>query len=219
TVPLSDLLAVLVRRAPTLPAEMCRATLLDNHDSHRFIWLAEGNTRRLQLASLCQMTLDGMPIVYYGTEVGLSQYGDAHKENAYARAPMFWEEGFQDRHLLEHYRRIIALRHAHPALRSGAFTPLAPHLDDGDATTSREQVGAYLRHQGDDRLLVALNNTQQRVALTIPLDDIRSALGDAPPIELTPRLAYATTPPHTFILCNDAIHLELWPLSAVILTL
>jgi cyclomaltodextrinase / maltogenic alpha-amylase / neopullulanase len=216
--PLSDLLAFLVRRAPVLPAEMCRATLLDNHDSHRFLWLAEGDTRRLQLASLCQMTLDGMPIVYYGTEVGLSQYGDAHKENAYARAPMFWEEGFQDRHLLEHYRHLIALRHAHPALRSGDFTPLAPHLDD-DAATSREQVGAYLRHQGDDRLLVALNNTQQRVSLTIPLDDIRSALGGTPTIKLTPRVAYATTPPNIFTLRDAAIHLELWPLSAVILTL
>lgn len=216
--PLSDLLAFLVQRAPSLPAQMCRATLLDNHDSHRFLWLAEGDTRRLQLASLCQMTLDGAPIIYYGTEVGLSQYADAHKENAYARAPMFWQEGFQDRRLLEHYRQIIALRHAHPALRSGHFASLALHLG-GDSTVSREQVGAYLRHDAGDCLLVALNNTQQRVAVTFPLDDLRAALGDTAAAPLTPTIAYATTPPYTFSQHDDAIHLELWPLSAAILTL
>lgn len=218
TAPLSDLLSFLVQRAPTLPADMCRATLLDNHDTHRFIWLAEGDTRRLQLASLCQMTLDGTPIIYYGTEVGLSQYGDAHKENAYARAPMFWQEGFQDRHLLEHYRRIIALRQAHPALRSGQLVPLAPRLD-GDATASREQVGVYLRHHDGDCLLVTINNTQQRIALTIPLDDLRSALGNAAPAVLTPHIAYATTPPYSYTVRDDAIHLELCPLSAAVLTL
>jgi glycosidase len=42
--------------------------------------------RRLKLAAVCHLTLDGTPIIYYGTEAGLSQAGDARDENAYARA-------------------------------------------------------------------------------------------------------------------------------------
>ena len=48
-------------------------SFLDNHDINRFLWIVDGGTRRLQLAALCQFTLPGPPIVYYGTEVGLSQ--------------------------------------------------------------------------------------------------------------------------------------------------
>jgi pullulanase/glycogen debranching enzyme len=129
---------------------------------------------------------------------------------------MFWQEGFQDRSLLEHYRHLTALRHAHPALRSGYFAPLPLQLDAADA--SREQVGAYLRHQDGDRLLVALNNTHQPVTLTIPLADIASALGDTAD-HLIGTLAYATTPPSTFTVRDGALHLALSPLSAAVLTL
>ena len=48
-------------------------SFLDNHDMNRFLWIVDGDTRRLRLAALCQFTLPGPPIVYYGTEVGLSQ--------------------------------------------------------------------------------------------------------------------------------------------------
>jgi cyclomaltodextrinase / maltogenic alpha-amylase / neopullulanase len=41
TAPLAELLAFLGSRACELPPAMGRATLLDNHDMHRFLWLAE----------------------------------------------------------------------------------------------------------------------------------------------------------------------------------
>ncbi len=165
TAPLADLLAYLDERQAALPATMQRATLPDNHDMHRFLWLAEGRIERLKLAATCHLTLDGTPIIYYGTEVGLSQYGDAHKENAYAHAPMFWDER-QDRALLEHYRRLIALRHDHPALRYGACTTLPVAIVDTPAADQR-QVGAYLRPLDDDALLIVLNNNESPVRLRI----------------------------------------------------
>jgi glycosidase len=83
-------------------------TFLDNHDMNRFIWLTLGEVDRLKLAALCQFTLPGPPIIYYGTEVGLSQKrGLGRLEEA--RLPMLWGAD-QDRELLSFYRRLISLR-------------------------------------------------------------------------------------------------------------
>ena len=67
-----------------------------------------GDTRRLKLAALCQFTLPQPPIIYYGTEVGLSQrQGVGRLEEA--RLPMLWGDD-QDRVVLNFYRDLIALR-------------------------------------------------------------------------------------------------------------
>jgi cyclomaltodextrinase len=165
--PLSDLMALLDTRQSELPPGMGRATLLDNHDMHRFLWLAGGDKRRLKLAATCHLTLEGTPIVYYGTEVGLSQTEDAQRQNAYARAPMVWGEQ-QDHALLAHYRALVALRQAHPALRRGARTTL-PVQVVGDGAADAQQVGAYLRWLGSDTLVVVLNNAEQPCRVRIAL--------------------------------------------------
>jgi glycosidase len=165
--PLAALLAFLEERAALLPPGMHSATLLDNHDMHRFLWLARGDLARLKLAATCQMTLDGTPLIYYGSEVGLSQMGDAHQENAYARAAMPWGEQ-QDQGVLAHYRQLIALRRAHPALCSSQRLTL-PIVALHAAPEVQEQVGAYLRWAGQERVLVVLNNAEVPVTLQIPL--------------------------------------------------
>ncbi len=165
--PLAALLAFLEQRQASIPPGMGYATVLDNHDMHRFLWLADGEVARLKLAVACQMTLDGAPILYYGTEVGLSQPDDAQKENAYARAPMLWGEQ-QDQELLAYYRQLIALRHAHPALRGKNLLTL-PVVALDVAPGVQEQVGTYLRWQGQDVVLVAVNNAQEPVKLQISL--------------------------------------------------
>ncbi len=165
--PLAALLAFLDERPALLPPGMGYATVLDNHDMHRFLWLAGGEVARLKLAVACQMTLDGAPILYYGTEVGLSQDGDAHQENAYARAPMRWGEA-QDQALLGYYRQLIALRRAHPALRGTQRLTLAVEVLEA-APGTQEQAGAYLRWQGEDVVLVVLNNAEAPVRLRVLL--------------------------------------------------
>jgi len=178
--PLAELLGALDARRDQLPRDMAPALLLNNHDMHRFLWIADGDKARLRLASACQMTLPGTPIIYYGTEVGLSQDGDAHVENAYARAPMPWGEA-QDRVLLEHYQRLLTLRASHPALRRGELIGLpvvleAKRADDvRSADVRTAQVGAYLRTLGKERLLVALNNNQSPVSVCVALDEAREA--------------------------------------------
>jgi glycosidase len=105
-----------------------RVTFLDNHDMDRFLFVAGGDTRRLELAALCLFTLPHTPVIYYGTEVGLSQevaksdsgYGGDH----HARSDMPWDSDAWDEGLRHTFRSLIALRKANPALRRGSWSLL-----------------------------------------------------------------------------------------------
>jgi glycosidase/tetratricopeptide (TPR) repeat protein len=132
---------------------LARATFLDNHDMNRFLWLAGGDKARLRLGATALMTLPGMPIIYYGTEVGISQTADGLEENAAARLPMSW--GKQDKDLLQHFVQLGRLRRQSAALRRGARRTV---LAD-------QAVLAYERTIKNERLIVVLNfssETQHR---------------------------------------------------------
>jgi glycosidase len=142
------------------------ATLMDNHDMNRFLWMAGGNAERLKLAATLLLTLPGMPVIYYGTEVGLSQRHDGAMENAEARLPMLWG-GDQDHEVLEHFQRLGRMRRESLALRRGARrTVLADR-----------EVFAYERVVGDESVLVALNFSEQSQRRELPGTDEPIALG------------------------------------------
>ncbi len=122
------------------------ATLLDNHDMNRFLWMAGGNAERLKLAATLMMTLPGMPVIYYGTEVGLSQRFDGVSENAEARLPMLWGAD-QNRDLLAYFQHLGRLRRESPALRRGSRRTLRAEADEL----------VYERVLGDERVVVSLN--------------------------------------------------------------
>lgn len=139
------------------PAHFSRPSFLDNHDVNRFLWLVKGDKRKLKLAALCQFTLSGQPIVYYGTEAGLSQsrdivWPDGRHIMEESRQPMPWGAE-QDQELLAYYRWLIHFRRQHPALWRGQRQTL--HLDDAAGTY------AYSRDDGQETLVVALNASDQ----------------------------------------------------------
>jgi glycosidase len=99
----------LQRHFDFFPANYVQPSFLDNHDVNRFLWTVRGDTRRLKLTALCQFTLPGSPIIYYGTEVGLNQENDVGQLEE-ARQPMPWQENAQDRDLHTYYKALIAFR-------------------------------------------------------------------------------------------------------------
>ena len=94
------------------PFSYSRPSFLDNHDMNRFLWTAGGSIERLELAALCQFTLAQPPVIYYGTEVGLSQDEDIRKAglggDRHARLPMLWGDD-QNTELLDRYRSLVEL--------------------------------------------------------------------------------------------------------------
>ncbi len=106
---------------------------------------------RLRLAALLQMTYVGAPMIYYGDEVGM--WGSDDPNN---RKPMWWSDGLEngedgaaidDAHLA-FYREAVALRHAHPALRTGSIRTVL--VDDA------QDVWIFLREDDAEQVLVAL---------------------------------------------------------------
>lgn len=146
------------------PTDFVLPSFLDNHDMNRFLWVVGGDVRRLKLAALCQFTLPNPPIVYYGTEVGLSQqrdvrYADGSGHPEESRLPMRWDAA-QDADLLGFYRKLAALRNATAARwRNGRETLRA---DD----TS----GLYIYRCGDNAgaAIVVLNNGLTEAHVRLP---------------------------------------------------
>ncbi len=165
------------RHEACFPASFSRPSFLDNHDMNRFLWVARGDLRKLRLAALCQFTLAGPPVIYYGTEVGLSQHNDVmqhgraiHEE---ARLPMIW--GTQQNHdLLAYYRALIAFRKAHPALQRGSRTGL--QADD--------RILAYRRGDERESVVTVLNLSEQESSLELELGESASAFATSPECRL-----------------------------------
>jgi len=136
--------------------------LLDSHDTPRFITSAGGDRSALELAALFMFTYPGAPCVYYGDEIGLSGRHDPDCRKSFP-----WDEARWDRDTLAFFKKCIALRAAHPALRRGVYQRL--HADDG--------VHVFGRQLGDERFVIALNTAPVMRRLDVPLEALGVAEG------------------------------------------
>jgi cyclomaltodextrinase len=113
-----------------------------------------------RLLALLQMTYVGAPMIYYGDEVGM--WGASDPNN---RKPMLWvdkqpyqnPEDAPNLSMLEYYKSIIALRNAHPALRTGSFRTVL--VDDA------QDAWVFMREGGGEQVLVALNASDMEASL------------------------------------------------------
>ena len=93
------------------PNDFVMPTFLDNHDMDRFLFVLDGDVSRLKRAAEAQFRLPGPPIIYYGTEVGMTQHASSRSELGLeaSRLPMLWGDD-QDTDLLAFYRALIKQR-------------------------------------------------------------------------------------------------------------
>jgi cyclomaltodextrinase / maltogenic alpha-amylase / neopullulanase len=92
------------------PADFAMPSFLDNHDMDRFLFSAGGDKDALRRAATAQFNLPHPPIIYYGTEVGLSQRaGETSGGLEESRLPMLWGDD-QDSELLAFYKELIKSR-------------------------------------------------------------------------------------------------------------
>ncbi|MCL5036440.1 MAG: alpha-amylase family glycosyl hydrolase [Chloroflexi bacterium] len=132
------------------------ASLIDNHDMSRFLTQAGPNGKeKLKLALAFMMTINRIPSVYYGTEVGMEGEHDISKppEN---RKDMEWNK---DPELLSYFKNLTSIRSEHPALSKGEF--LEMWQDD--------QLYAYSRKSPEEEAIVVLNNSYDTASREIPL--------------------------------------------------
>jgi cyclomaltodextrinase len=135
---------------------LVQLNILSSHDMPRFLTLVQGDKEALKLATLFQMAFPGAPCVYYGDEVGMEGNHDPDCRRAFP-----WDEARWDASLLAFFRRTIALRHEHPALRRGRYLRL--HADE------RRGVYAFARQGEEETLVVVLNNGPVSYDLDVPV--------------------------------------------------
>lgn len=84
-------------------------TFLDNHDMDRFLFKCHNNKEKLKQAAEIQFSIDQPAIIYYGTEIGMTQEKSIWEFPAYgdlqARQLMNWKK--QDKCLLSFYKKLI----------------------------------------------------------------------------------------------------------------
>ncbi len=84
-------------------------TFLDNHDMNRFLFECKNNIKKLKQAAEIQFSIHQPHIIYYGTELGMTQNKSIWSFSAHgdlqARRPMSWDKKDSDLQLF--YRSLI----------------------------------------------------------------------------------------------------------------
>jgi cyclomaltodextrinase len=149
--------------------QQVQLNLLDSHDTARLISIAGGDRDSVRLATLLLMTFPGAPSIYYGDEIGLPGTNfdpDTRRTIAWDR-PNTW-----DMQALDYHKQLIAMRHAHPALRTGAYHRL--HADDDSYV--------FARTNDDEALLVAINVAAAPRNILVPTNGLFAEGGELEPV-------------------------------------
>ena len=133
--------------------------LLDSHDTARILTIASGDVDSVVLSLVLLLTFPGAPSIYYGDEVGLEGGLDPDSRRGF---PWDHEERW-NRRILDTTKELIALRRAHPALRSTDYRVLWP-LGSGDGSMAY----AFERRSEDDRVVVVINAGDARESQAVP---------------------------------------------------
>ena len=142
---------------------------LSNHDHSRFLTRTNHMVGRVEHlgpkaaeeyvneaimreAVAIQMTWVGAPTIYYGDEAGVCGFTDPDNRRTYP-----W--GQENQELLNFHKEMIRIHKEHPALRTGSLNIL--NWD--------ENVLAYGRFLGEDRIVAIINNRSELTEVTVPV--------------------------------------------------
>jgi len=117
----------------------------DNHDERRAI--ARFGEPAALAASALMFTLDGVPLLYNGMEVGDTTESGAPA--LFEKMPVFWPIAERRPEFPHLYQQLIALRHSSSALRRRTLEWL--HNSD------ESRVVSYLRRDATEEVLVVIN--------------------------------------------------------------
>jgi cyclomaltodextrinase / maltogenic alpha-amylase / neopullulanase len=142
--PVTDLTETWKAGRAKFPRGSLHMRVSDNHDEPRAV--ARFGIRGALAASVFMFTLDGVPVLYNGMEVGdATESGDPA---LFDKLPIFWHP--KDRPpLREIYRGLIQLRRDNPCFRNGDVIWLK--------NSAAADVVSFMRADGRDEFLVLIN--------------------------------------------------------------
>ena len=160
--------AFLASHETYFPKEFSLPAFLDNHDMTRILYLAGEDKAKVRLAALVLFTLSAPPVIYNGTELGVSQRNPLGRFEE-ARLPMPWGDD-ADKDLLDYFRRLGALRKQFSVLTSGSRKVVHLNVQKG--------TYAYLRTSETDSILIALNTSRRSQTIDVPISAFQTSARD-----------------------------------------
>ncbi len=136
----------------TYPRGALHMRFSDNHDERRAI--ARFGERGALAASALMFTLDGVPMLYNGMEVGDTTESGAPA--LFERLPVFWQISERRPEFPRFYKAMIALRQNSNALRRGNLEWLR--------NSDEARVVTFARRDGAEEILVAINFSNRSFA-------------------------------------------------------
>jgi len=158
--------------------ETLMSPLIGNHDKGRFMAYADGELpvtgvkdeevgwkdppkvrdpgsyNKIELAQAFLMSIDGVPMIYYGDEIGMTGAGDPDNR----RDMRFGDQVTPDeKRVVENFKKLGAIRRQHPALRYGSRRTVLETADQY----------AFVRVHLDDRVLVVFNRAKTDAQIDI----------------------------------------------------
>ena len=159
--------------------ETLMSPLIGNHDKGCFMAYADGelpgpnglkdeevgwkdppkvrdrsNYNKIELAQAFLMSIDGVPMIYYGDEIGMTGAGDPDNR----RDMRFGDQvSSSEKRVLENLEKLGAIRRQHPALRYGSRR----------AVLETQDQYAFIRAHLDDRIAVVFNRGKTEAKVDI----------------------------------------------------
>ena len=155
--------------------------------------------KRLILAAALQMTLPGIPCVYYGDEAGMTGMADPFNRGTYP-----W--GGEDMEIFHPYAALLNARKNTPALqlgltRMGALSP---------------EVFAVIRYTEDKKSVAVLIINRSERQLSMELRPVNLAEGPDGDTPVTLNRGMTDVLSGTYVVAGEALSFQLAPLSAAL---
>lgn len=131
--------------------------LLGNHDTERILTVLKENLNKLKLALCLQMTLPGVPLIYYGDEAGLLGNKDPENRKAYP-----W--GRENKEILSYYSFFGNFRKNEEVLRKGDFYIFKDTPED---------IIAFKRVYKEKEMIIIVNRSNSRKTITLDSEEGR----------------------------------------------
>ncbi len=153
--PVSRIDEIIAEYRAEFPANAFLMTFTSNHDENSwagtvFERLGDG----AKAFGVLSATMDGMPLVYNGQEVGLNK-----RLEFFEKDPIIWDF---DSPFLDFYTRLLNLNLTNPVLRNGDRGAPMVRIE----TSAQESVYAFVRDDGINSVFVMLNLTGEPVTFT-----------------------------------------------------
>ena len=149
------------------PKKVLEATfnLVGSHDTSRILTECQNDIRRVKLIYTLLYTFMGSPCMYYGDEIGMTGGRDPG-----CRKCMEWDSSKQNIDLMNHVKKLIALRNSETLLANeGEFQFFNFELNE---------MVVYRKYNSNKNVVVLINPTNKSISYTLPFSIIDYEITD-----------------------------------------